>query len=284
MLTVGDADVLNEMATGWRASIRDLNTVDDRLKAGINGLRDHDQLGEATRDAAVGAFRDMRGYVAEQRLMLGQTAQALDFAGGAVSQVKSLIRAWDRAGVPVAPGPAPVPDPAAADQTAYWNQAHAHRQASDGYAPSSCSSARTRREVPGTRSTGSSRWPRTRSAPPTGCRSRRSRTAASPCGRRRTGPARPRRSPSPVAAAAAVAARPRAARTGPRSRPRSWPWPRSRSWSRLPAWLAPGPRSARSPADPGPRRARPPGHGSGSRRHCTPRAPAPPSPAPRRAA
>ena len=61
MLTVGDADVLNEMATGWRASIRDLNTVDDRLKAGINGLRDHDQLGEATRDAAVGAFRDMRG-------------------------------------------------------------------------------------------------------------------------------------------------------------------------------------------------------------------------------
>ena len=54
MLTVGDADVLNEMATGWRASIRDLNTVDDRLKAGINGLRDHDQLGEATRDAAVG--------------------------------------------------------------------------------------------------------------------------------------------------------------------------------------------------------------------------------------
>jgi len=64
MLTVGDADVLNEMATGWRASIRDLNIVDDRLKAGINGLRDHDQLGDATRDAAVGAFREMRGYVA----------------------------------------------------------------------------------------------------------------------------------------------------------------------------------------------------------------------------
>lgn len=133
MLTVGDGDVLNEMATGWRASIRDLNTVDDRLKAGINGLRDRDQLGEATRDAAVGAFRDMRGYVAEQRLMLAKTAQALDVAGGAVSQVKSLIRAWDKVGTPVGPGPAPVPDPAAADQTAYWNQANAHRRATDDH-------------------------------------------------------------------------------------------------------------------------------------------------------
>ena len=50
MLTVGDANVLNEMATGWRTSIRDLNTVDDRLKGGIDGLRDHDQLGDATRE------------------------------------------------------------------------------------------------------------------------------------------------------------------------------------------------------------------------------------------
>lgn len=134
MMTVGDADVLNEMATGWRASIRDLNTVDDRLTSGIRGLRDHDQLGERTRDAAVGAFRDMRDYIAEQRLMLGKTAQALDAAGGAITQVKSLIRAWDRAGVPVAPGPAPVPDPAASDQTAYWDAANAHQRASAGYA------------------------------------------------------------------------------------------------------------------------------------------------------
>lgn len=134
MMTVGDADVLNEMATGWRASIRDLNTVDDRLASGIRGLRDHDQLGDQTRDAAIGAFRDMRDYVAEQRLMLGRTAQALDAAGGALTQVKSLIRSWDRAGVPVAPGPAPVPDPAATDQTAYWDAANAHQRATAGYA------------------------------------------------------------------------------------------------------------------------------------------------------
>ena len=134
MMTVGDADVLNEMATGWRASIRDLNTVDDRLKSGIRGLRDHDQLGDRTRDAAIGAFRDMRDYIAEQRVMLAKTAQALDAAGGALTQVKSLIKAWDRAGVPVAPGPAPVPDPAASDQTAYWDAANAHQRASAGYA------------------------------------------------------------------------------------------------------------------------------------------------------
>ena len=134
LLTVGDADVLNEMATGWRASIRDLNTVDDRLKGGIDGLRDHDQLGDATRDAAIGAFRDMRAYVAEQRLMLGKTAQALDAAGGALTQVRSLIRAWDRQGVPTPPGPAPVPDPAATDQTAYWQAASTHRTASADYA------------------------------------------------------------------------------------------------------------------------------------------------------
>ena len=134
MMTVGDADVLNEMATGWRASIRDLNTVDHRLRSGIRGLRDHDQLGDQTRDAAIGAFRDMRGYIAEQRLMLGKTAQALDAAGGAITQVTSLIRAWDRAGVPVAPGPAPVPDPAASDQAAYWDAANAHQRATTGYA------------------------------------------------------------------------------------------------------------------------------------------------------
>lgn len=134
MMTVGDADVLNEMATGWRASIRDLNTVDDRLTSGIRGLRDHDQLGDQTRDAAIGALRDMRDYIAEQRLMLSKTAQALDAAGGALTQVKSLVRAWDRAGVPVAPGPAPVPDPAAGDQTAYWDAANAHQRASAGYA------------------------------------------------------------------------------------------------------------------------------------------------------
>jgi hypothetical protein len=133
MLTVGDADVLNEMATGWRASIRDLNTVDDRLKSGIGGLHDHDQLGDQTRDAAIGAFREMRAYVAEQRLMLGKTAQALDAAGGALTQVKSLIKAWDRQGVPTPPGPAPVPDPAATDQTAYWQAAGAHQRATSDY-------------------------------------------------------------------------------------------------------------------------------------------------------
>ena len=133
LMTVGDPDVLNEMATGWRASIRDLNTVDDRLNRGINGLRDHDQLGDRTRDAAIGAFRDMRAYVAEQRLLLGKTAQALDAAGGALTQVTSLIRAWDRQGEPTPPGPAPVPDPAATDQTAYWQAAGAHQRASTDY-------------------------------------------------------------------------------------------------------------------------------------------------------
>ncbi|NYE36097.1 hypothetical protein F4692_001201 [Nocardioides cavernae] len=134
LLTVGDADVLNEMATGWRTSIRDLNTVDDRLARAIRGLRDRDQLGDQTRDAAIGAFREMRDYVADQRLMLGKTAQALDAAGGALGQVKALVRSWDRAGDPTPPGRPPVADPAQEDQTEYWRLATLHRRQSVAYA------------------------------------------------------------------------------------------------------------------------------------------------------
>lgn len=134
LLTVGDADVLNEMATGWRTSIRDLDTVDDRLDRAIRGLKDREQLGDQTRDAAVGAFRDMREHVADQRLMLARTAQALDAAGGALGQVKALVRSWDRAGDPTPPGRPPVADPSQEDQTDYWRLAALHRRQSATYA------------------------------------------------------------------------------------------------------------------------------------------------------
>lgn len=133
MLTVGDTDVLNEMAAGWRSSIPALRQVEDELTAGIRGLRGHDQLGEQTRDAAVGAFRDLREHLVEQRRLLGRTAQALDAAGEVVGQVKALVRVWDRVGAPRPPGPAPQPT-ADSDQTAYLDAATLHHRASARHA------------------------------------------------------------------------------------------------------------------------------------------------------
>ncbi len=133
MLTVGDADVLNEMAAGWRSSIPALRQVEDELTAGIRGLRGHDQLGEQTRDAAVGAFRDLREHLVEQRRLLGRTSQALDAAGEVIGQVKALVRVWDRVGAPRPPGPAPQPT-ADSDQTAYLAAATLHHRASARHA------------------------------------------------------------------------------------------------------------------------------------------------------
>ncbi len=133
MLTVGDTDVLNEMAAGWRSSIPALREVEDELTAGIRGLRGHDQLGEQTRDAAVGAFRDLREHLVEQRRLLGRTAQALDAAGEVIGQVKALVRVWDRVGPPRPPGPAPQPT-ADSDQTAYLAAATLHHRASARHA------------------------------------------------------------------------------------------------------------------------------------------------------
>lgn len=133
MLTVGDTDVLNEMAAGWRSSIPALREVEDELTAGIRGLRGHDQLGEQTRDAAVGAFRDLREHLVEQRRLLGRTAQALDAAGEVIGQVKALVRVWDRVGAPRPPGPAPQPT-ADSDQTAYLAEVTLHHRASARHA------------------------------------------------------------------------------------------------------------------------------------------------------
>ena len=133
MLTVGDTDVLNEMAAGWRSSIPALRQVEDELTAGIRGLRGHDQLGEQTRDAAVGAFRDLREHLVEQRRLLGRTSQALDAAGEVIGQVKALVRVWDRVGAPRPPGPAPQPT-ADSDQTAYLAAATLHHRASARHA------------------------------------------------------------------------------------------------------------------------------------------------------
>lgn len=133
MLTVGDTDVLNEMAAGWRSSIPALRQVADELTAGIRGLRGHDQLGEQTRDAAVGAFRDLREHLVEQRRLLGRTSQALDAAGEVIGQVKALVRVWDRVGAPRPPGPAPQPT-ADSDQTAYLAAATLHHRASARHA------------------------------------------------------------------------------------------------------------------------------------------------------
>lgn len=133
MLTVGDTDVLNEMAAGWRSSIPALRQVEDELTAGIRGLRGHDQLGEQTRDAAVGAFGDLREHLVQQRRLLGRTAQALDAAGEVIGQVKALVRVWDRAGPPRPPGPAPQPT-ADSDQTAYLAAATLHHRASARHA------------------------------------------------------------------------------------------------------------------------------------------------------
>ena len=135
MLTVGDTDVLNEMADGWRASISDLDQVRKGLGEGVRRLGEQEQLGERTRDAAMGAFREMRDHLAEQQRLLARTARALDEAGDVIGEVKALVRAWDRAGAPVPPGPAPQPstDPAA-DQTAYLAEATRHHRASTRYA------------------------------------------------------------------------------------------------------------------------------------------------------
>lgn len=135
MLTVGDADVLNEMADGWVASIGDLDRVRGALGEGVRRLGEQEQLGERTRDAAVGAFREMREHLAEQQRLLARTARALNQAGDVIGEVKALVRAWDRAGAPQPPGPAPQPvaDPDA-DQTAYLAEATRHHRASVRYA------------------------------------------------------------------------------------------------------------------------------------------------------
>jgi hypothetical protein len=135
MLTVGDADVLNEMADGWRSSIRDLDRVRGGLGDGVRRLREQEQLGERTRDAAVAAFREMRDHLTEQQRLLVRTARALDEAGDVIGEAMALVRAWDRQGQPQPPGPAPQPSAdAVADRTAYLAEATRHHRASARYA------------------------------------------------------------------------------------------------------------------------------------------------------
>lgn len=126
---VHDADVLSEMAVGWRTAITRVKSSENHLERVRAGLEAREQLGPRTRSAAAASLTAMADHLRLQRRVLAGTAQALDDASAAMSRAVRLVEGWDRAGAPLDPGPAPQPDPLAKpgdDQSAHLAALSAH--------------------------------------------------------------------------------------------------------------------------------------------------------------
>ena len=67
---VRDADILAEMAVGWRTAIGRIKTSEKHLQQVLTGLEEHEQLGPRTREAAAASLTGMAEHLREQRRVL----------------------------------------------------------------------------------------------------------------------------------------------------------------------------------------------------------------------
>lgn len=127
--SVNNGEVFDEMALGWRNAENDLDRSHRRLRRAGRGLRENQQLGTQTRDAALGSFRAMRKQIDEQRVVYKDTASALELAGRAMRRAQKIVAKWDSQGDFTDPGPAPKPltgTPTEAEQTEYLRKVTRH--------------------------------------------------------------------------------------------------------------------------------------------------------------